>query len=120
MERPRKRQRASRFWEAPFAVLLQEQLLEQKHPYKVKPADEHTAEGNDDADYQSDKTALFRPSGPSDDDLRDPVDNRNDEQQELHQTALFVKPSHDMYLLKDLYYHFTTKKVFLSSSLYDC
>jgi hypothetical protein len=93
-----------------FTVLLQEELLEQKHPYKVEPADEYTAKGNDDADHQSNKTSLFRPSRPSDDDLCDPVDEGNDEQKELHQAALFVKPSHDMYLQKDLYYYFTIRK----------
>ena len=95
---------------AAFTVLLQEQLLEQKDPNEVKPTDEHTAKGNNDADHKSDQTALLGPGGPSDDDLGDPVDNGDDEQKKLHQTALFVKPSHDMYLQKDLYYYFTIRK----------
>jgi hypothetical protein len=98
----------------PFRVLLQEQLLEQKDPYKVKPADEHTAKGDDDADHKSEQTALLGPGRPSDDDLGDPVDHGNDEQKELHQTALFVKPSHNMYLQKDLYFYFIIQKHFLS------
>ena len=44
---------------------------------------------------------IFEAKGrPSDNDLGDPVHTGDQEQQQLHQTALFVKPSHNMYLLK--------------------
>lgn len=46
--------------------LLQEQLLEQKHPHEVEPSeDEASAEGYYQADYKTDESALLGPRGPS-------------------------------------------------------
>ena len=94
----RQREKGPR-WSGTLSFLLQAELLEQKHPHKIQPT-ERNAGGERDkhADDQAKQTALFHPSGPSDDNLSQPVDTGDEEQKELHQTALFVKPSHDMYL----------------------
>ena len=74
---------------------LKEQLLEKKDPYEVYPT-ENYARGNsyEDTYDQSDKTALLCEGAPSYNKLGDPVNTGNDEKQKLHETALFVKPSH--------------------------
>ena len=75
--------------------LLKEQLLEKKHPDKVEPAEYEAGKGDDKADDQAEETALLTESGPSYKNFGDPVHTGNEEQNDLHQTALFVKPSHD-------------------------
>jgi hypothetical protein len=82
-------------------LLLQAELFEQQYPHKIDPTKDDTAGDRDqNADDQTEQTALLHPGGPSDDDLSYPVDNRDDQQKELNQTALFVKPSHKYDLLK--------------------
>jgi hypothetical protein len=78
---------------------LQEQLLEKQYPKQIDPTDDNTrGDRNQNTDDQSQQTTLFEKGRPSDNDLGDPVHTGDQEQQKLHQTALFVKPSHDMYL----------------------
>ena len=75
--------------------LLQEQLLEQQYPDQVKPTERDTAgDGDENADDEAQNAALFQPCGPSDQNFRDPVDTGDQKQKDLHQSALFVKPSH--------------------------
>lgn len=85
-----------------FRKLLQEQFFEQQDPDAVDPADEHAQESYDQTDDQSDRAAFFEKGGPPDDDLDDPVDDRDQQQYELNETALFVKPSHCLCLLIEL------------------
>ena len=74
--------------------LLKEKLLEKKYPDKVEPADKCATDGNDEADDQSENSTLFEECGPSYDDLSNPVNAGDEKQNDLNQTALFVKPSH--------------------------
>lgn len=85
-----------------FRKLLQEQFFEQQDPDAVDPADEHAQESYDQTDDQSDRAAFFEKGGPPDDDLDDPVDDRDQQQYELNETALSVKPSHCLCLLIEL------------------
>ena len=76
-------------------LLLQEQLLEENYPYAVEPTDDDTGRNcYEDTNNESDKTALLKPSGPSNYDFCDVVNYGDKEQENLNQTALLVKPCH--------------------------
>ena len=80
--------------------LLQEQLLEEKYPNEVKPAEyKASTEGYDEADDETEKSALRGPGGPSYYYLGYPVYKGNDEKKKLNQSALLVEPSHAYVLL---------------------
>lgn len=77
-------------------VLLQEELLEKQDPDEVEPTESDTRRNSYEyADDEAKKPALFEPGRPPDVDLRYPVDHGNEEQEDLNQTALLIKPSHD-------------------------
>ena len=74
--------------------LLQEQLFKEQYPDKIEVCKAHADEGDEQANDKTDKTALLHPGAPSDDQLRDPVDKGNQKKNDLHESALFVEPSH--------------------------
>jgi hypothetical protein len=79
-------------------MLLQNQLLEQQYPDQVDPAEAQTEEGNQDTNDQANQTTLLEEGAPSDEQLSDPVNTGDQKQNDLYQTALFVKPSHEKIL----------------------
>ena len=78
--------------------LLQDQSLEEQYPDQVDPTKSQTEEGNQDANDQADQSALLEECAPTNQQLGDPVDTGDEEQKDLYQTALLVKPSHEKYL----------------------
>jgi len=94
--------------------LLQAKFLEQQHPDQVDPAEYDTGgDRNQNTDDQTKNAAALCEGRPSDYDFGEPVDDRDQEQEDLHQTALFVKPSHDnfsfSFILCILYHQMTVK-----------
>ena len=80
--------------------LLEAQFFEEKAPYHVKPADNNTGRyGYDYTDYKSEQSFLFKPGAPSYHDLRYPVYTRDKKKDNLNQSALPVKPSHNPLLI---------------------
>ena len=75
-------------------VLLQQKFFKQQYPNKVYPAEHDTENGNDNAHDKPYQAALFKESWPSYDDFNYPVYAGDKQQQNLHQAALSVKPSH--------------------------
>ena len=76
------------------------ELLEKKDPNKVNPSECNARRnGYKDADDEAKKSALLCEGAPSYNDLGNPVYNGDEKEEELNQTALFVKPSHYVFLL---------------------
>ena len=78
-----------------FITSLQEQLFEQQYPNAVNPTEDYTwGDSYQNADDQPYKAALFKECRPSHNNFNDPVDNGDEQQKKLNQTALPVKQSH--------------------------
>jgi hypothetical protein len=79
--------------------LLKAKLLKEKYPNEIKPTENETAAySNDDANDETNKTALLKESGPSYNELGYPVYKGDDEKKKLYKTALLIKPSHYVFL----------------------
>lgn len=77
-------------------ILLKEKLLEEKNPNEVYPTEYETAaDGNDDADDKSEKSALLKEGAPSYEDLGDPVNEGDKKKEKLNDAALLIEPSHN-------------------------
>lgn len=78
-------------------------MFRQQNPDQVEPADDNTAgDRYENTNDKTEQTALLCPRRPSHDDFRNPVDAGDQKQNNLNQTALFVKPSHKKFLLDGL------------------
>ncbi len=60
-------------------------MSRKKNPDSVKPTDNETAEGNYEADNESDKTALLIPSRPSYYKFSNPVYEGNEKKKDLNE-----------------------------------
>ena len=80
--------------------LLQEQLLKQKHPKEVYPAEYDTrGNRNEDTNDKSEESAFLKPGAPSYHKLNYPVYTGDDEQKQLDESGLSVEPGHLVFLL---------------------
>ena len=70
-------------------------MLEQQAPDAVQPADKCTKEGDDDCCDQSDDVLGLKKGWPSDTNLNNPVDERDEEKDDLDETWLLVEPIYD-------------------------
>ena len=77
-----------------FASLLKEKFFEKKYPDEIKVAECKAENGYDQANDETEESALLRPGGPSYQYLGDPVYTGNEKKNKLDESALFVKPSH--------------------------
>ena len=67
-------------------------MFEQKAPNEVDPTERQTEEGHENGNDQGNDALRFQERRPSDEDLDDPVYDRNEQQNDLDEPALFVKP----------------------------
>ena len=112
-----------------FLPLLQAQFLEKQYPNEVNVTeDEAAAEGYHKANDQANQPALLQEGGPSDYQLHHPVHNRDQEEDQLYQAALLIKPSHISSpffrcgRMNTLFYYrgFLQKKQVLFCFLFEC
>ena len=83
----------------PFFLLGEDEMLEEQAPDEVDPAEDESEEGDDDGEDQGDETLLLQEVAPADTNLDDPVDERDEEKDELDKTTAAVEPFlHGMYL----------------------
>ena len=67
-------------------------MLEEQAPYDIYPTDKHTKDRNDKRCDKGEGALCFKIRRPSYHDLDDPVDERDEEQNNLNQTALTIEP----------------------------
>lgn len=67
-------------------------MLEEQAPNHVEPADDDTAGDGEDGHDQRNQALLLEEVAPTDKQLDDPVDEGNQKEEDLNQSAAAVKP----------------------------
>ena len=75
-------------------------MLEEQAPDDIDPTPDETDEGNDDGADEADDARLLQESSPADDQLSDPVDDRDQQEKDLNQARLLIEPFHNFHLRK--------------------
>lgn len=79
-----------------------DEVLEEKTPNKVDPADDKAEESDKDRKNQRQNALRLEESRPSHDDFNKPVHDRDEKQDDLDEPALPVKPSGQSIILLEV------------------